>query len=244
MLNVSDVKEETITEYLIWRWRELDKRFKYINITPFTRLDENKTTGADFELELWLVGRTFHARLVVQAKKLVKQFDSHVRHLNYPNATQLQLKTLLSYATSRNRWPVYIFYSTLTDDATTMCAMNNVADTAVFLADAYRIQEFADGKHGRKVSASDLINASNPFHCLFCCPVGGSQRYFRTYLKQATSFTEDSKSDRLPSYVSQLLDGAVADGRPEAIREIIFRNELFRFRAVGVYDMRDTGDQK
>ncbi len=48
MLNVSDVKEESITDYLVWKWRELDARFKYINITTFTRHMESTTTGADF----------------------------------------------------------------------------------------------------------------------------------------------------------------------------------------------------
>jgi len=53
------VKEESITDFLLWKWRELDKRFKFINITTFTRSDEGSRTGADFELELWLVGRSF-----------------------------------------------------------------------------------------------------------------------------------------------------------------------------------------
>jgi hypothetical protein len=78
----------------------------------------------------------------VQAKKLVKQFDSHVRRLNYPDATQSQLQTLLSYAASRNRWPFYAFYSTLTGDVKTMCAKRNVANTAVFMADAWRTDDY------------------------------------------------------------------------------------------------------
>lgn len=72
MQNVKDVKEESITDYLVWKWRELDKRFSYINTSTFTRQEENMRTGADFELELWLVGKKSHYTLVFQAKKFIK----------------------------------------------------------------------------------------------------------------------------------------------------------------------------
>ena len=98
LLNVPDVKEESITDYLVWKWRELDSRFKYINVATFTRQEESTTTGADFEIELWLVGNKFHFPLVFQAKKFVKPNDSYVTKLNYPSKTQGQLTTLLAYA--------------------------------------------------------------------------------------------------------------------------------------------------
>lgn len=78
MGNVSDVKEESITDYLVWKWRKLDPNFKYLKVSTYTRHEENSTTGADFELELWLVGRRFHFSLIFQAKKLVKPYDSYV----------------------------------------------------------------------------------------------------------------------------------------------------------------------
>ena len=93
--NCTDVKEESVTDYLVWKWSELDKRFKHININTFTRQEENKTTGADYELELWLIGRVFSFPLVIQAKKFIKNFDSYHAKLNYPDKTQNQLKTLL-----------------------------------------------------------------------------------------------------------------------------------------------------
>ena len=55
ILNVPDAKEESITDYLVWKWRALDTRFNYVNVKTFTRQEENAKTGADFELELWLV---------------------------------------------------------------------------------------------------------------------------------------------------------------------------------------------
>jgi hypothetical protein len=61
--NVGDIKEETITDFLVWKWRELDKRFNYLRVTPFDHHQESAKTGADFDLELWLVGRTHHVSL-------------------------------------------------------------------------------------------------------------------------------------------------------------------------------------
>ena len=33
--NVPDVKEESVTDYLVWKWGELDRKFNYINIKTF-----------------------------------------------------------------------------------------------------------------------------------------------------------------------------------------------------------------
>ena len=71
MINVPDVKEESITDYLFWKWRKLNSKFNYFNVKVFTRQKENQLSGADFELNaLWLVRRQTHIKLVIQAKKL------------------------------------------------------------------------------------------------------------------------------------------------------------------------------
>ena len=70
--NVSEVKEESITDYLIWKWRELNSRLNFIDVSAFTKEEENKRTGADFELELWLVQRGQAVPLLIQAKKFIK----------------------------------------------------------------------------------------------------------------------------------------------------------------------------
>ncbi len=84
MENVKDVKEESITDYLMWKWRELDRRFNYIRTSTFTRQEESDTTGADFELELWIVGRIKSLPLLFQAKKFLKPHDRYKLKLNYP----------------------------------------------------------------------------------------------------------------------------------------------------------------
>lgn len=53
--NVHEVKEESITDFFAWKWREFDPRFKLINVRLFTREEESSTTGADFQLQIWFV---------------------------------------------------------------------------------------------------------------------------------------------------------------------------------------------
>ncbi|WP_126536006.1 DUF6615 family protein [Aerosticca soli] len=157
MLNAPDVKEESITDCLVWKWRELDTRFKYINVSTFTRQEESTTTGADFEIELWLVGEKFHFPLVFQAKKFVKLNDFYVTKLNYPARTQGQLTRLLEYAKAQKKLPFYVIYSVPDSNTETMCRGKDTADTAVFIADAHTIKKFADGKHGKRVSKTSCL---------------------------------------------------------------------------------------
>jgi hypothetical protein len=243
MLNVPDVKEESITDYLIWKWRELDARFKYINVSTFNRQEESTTTGADFELELWLVGRQFHFPLVIQAKKFVKPNDSYVTKLNYPAGTQGQLKTLLAYATAQKKLPFYAFYSIPDKNTQTMCGRHEASNTSIFMADAHTVKKFADGKHGKRISKNKLLKASNPFHCMFCCPLTQSGDYFRRYFSTLTEAAKPHDNEALPNYVNMLLSGRIFKlGEKEALA-VIKQNELQTFRAVGVYDMQGFEDE-
>jgi hypothetical protein len=81
--NVSEVKEESITIFLMWKWREADSRLNYINVSAFTKEQENKVTGADFELELWIIKRSQSILLLIQAKKFIKDYDGYCGKLNY-----------------------------------------------------------------------------------------------------------------------------------------------------------------
>jgi len=240
MLNVPDVKEESITDYLVWKWRELDARFKFINVSTFTRQEESTTTGADFEIELWLVGKKFHFPLVFQAKKFVKPNDSYVTKLNYPAGTQGQLTTLLAYAKTQKKLPFYVIYSIPDSNTKTMCGGKDTADTAIFMADAHTVKEFADGKHGKRVSKNKLLKATNPFHCIFCCPLSQQGDYFTSYFSALTEGAEAHTNEALPSYVSMLLSGRTLELGKEETLAFINKNELRKFRAVGVYDMRDS----
>lgn len=240
LINVPDAKEESITDYLVWKWREVDARFKYLNISTFTRHEENSTTGADFELELWLVGRRFHYPLVFQAKKFVKSHDSYVTKLNYPDGTQAQLTTLLSYAKAKKRLPFYVIYSIPDSKTLMMCGNRNNSNAGIFMADAITVKTFADGVHGKRISKNKLLGASNPFHCLFCCPLSKSGNYFKSYFSALADFAELRENSELPDYVNLILSGRTLEiGKLETL-SIIDQHQLRAFRAIGVYDMRDN----
>lgn len=240
--NVGDVKEESITDYLVWKWRELDARFHYLNVATFTRHEESSTSGADFELELWLVHRRFSLPLLFQAKKLIKPFDSYVNKLNHPSGTQGQITTLLNYARARKRLPFYAFYSIPDASTATMCAQPQASDGGVFMADAHAIKEFADGKHGRRVSKGALLEASNPFHCMFCCPLGLGG-YFARYFSGISSEGVGIEEGELPIYVRMLLESRMPEMPAQEIRSVIDEHALRTYRAIGVYDLRRNDER-
>lgn len=241
--HVGDAKEESITDYLVWKWRELDKRFNYLRVTPFNHDEESSITGADFDLELWLVGKSFQVSLSVQAKKFIKRSDSYVTRLRYPKGSKAQMDKLLSYAKSRGSLPFYFIYTLPEVTTIPMCSGRNgliphAEDGAVFMADAHVMEDYANGKHGKRISRDQLLSAANPFHCIFCCPLAGSDAYFDHYFPSALGRTP-RRGGELPSYVRRLLDSA-KDSNPQHVTlEPDEREGLRAFRVVGVYDMRN-----
>lgn len=233
--NVSDVKEESITDFLVWRWREIDRRFNYISVHPFNHEEESSRTGADFDIELWLVGRRHHVALAVQAKKFLKRTDSYATRLRYPKGTRKQLDTLMAYSASARRRPFYFIYSLPDSGSCTMCAGRSKTPGAVFMADAYRIEEYADGKHGKRVTRDQLLGATNPFHCMFCCPLAhhDANHYFDQYFRNHRQDPSGYDNELLPGYVRRLLQKS---DTPISAQEL---DAPCQFRHVGVYDMRN-----
>jgi hypothetical protein len=239
MLHVPNVKEESITDFLTWKWKELDARFNYLKVSTFTRQEESTTTGADFEMELWFVGSTFHWPLVFQAKKFCKPHDSYLNKLNYPANTQGQLATLLGYANANSKLPFYAFYSTSDAETQPMCTASELSDTTIFMADAYTVKAFADGSHGKRISKNRILEKSNPFHCMFCCPLARSGEYFRHYFSSLPGGAAPRSNERMPNYVRLLLDGQILEVGEREISEMIHQNELGVFRFLAVYDARE-----
>ena len=206
-------------------------RFNYLSAKTFTRQEEHSTTGADFELELWVVGKRFSVPLLFQAKKFVKPYDSYVRKLNYPNGTQAQLRTLLAYAAPKRRLPFYAIYTDGNSTARPMCGGRTDVETGVYMVDAAHVKECADRKYGRRISLDDLLRRSNPFHCMFCCPMGREGRYFERYFSTDSS-TAKHTSDELPNYVQRLLSADSTASFEQMPEELSF------VKALAVYDLR------
>jgi len=235
LINVDGVGEESITDFLLWKWALIDKKFKSINVSSFTRHEESNVSGADFEMEVWLVGSKLNYPLVFQAKKFVKPYDAYLNKLNYPKNTKNQMNTLIKYASANSKIPFYAFYSLPDEKTKAMCRHNDVDDCGVFMAHAKNVEEFADGKHGKRVSKNDLLGVSNPFHCIFCCPLA-FRGYFEKYFP---SMVDELKKRSLPQYVRYLIEGHEQEVNEGQIREYIKEYNLGKFRHIAVYDMRE-----
>lgn len=164
--HVRSIKEESITDFLVWKWKILDSRFNFIRSRAFTHEEESTFSGADFNLELWLVGSRRHIKLSVQAKKFVKEYGSYVRALRYPGNTKGQMNTLLSYSKTNGHIPAYLIYSIPDSSSAPNCSCTSSCG-AIFLADAYEMERIADERKGQRVSREFIISKCIPFIACF-----------------------------------------------------------------------------
>lgn len=243
---VPDVNEESITDYLVWQWRKLDKRFNYLNIEKYTKEIENKKTGADFELELWLVNDKRPIPFVIQAKKFLKEHDSYCSKLNYKTKSgKRQLDILLSFAKKERRLPFYLIYSKPDKETRIICGGKKnhpfEDDTSLYLADAYVIDEITKDFKYKKLSKNEILGKSNSFCCLFCCPLtqhDSLHEYFAHYYDKVLSEHGDifEGESNIPFYVQQIMNNEFDENEMSGL---IQEFGLERFRNIGVMDLRN-----
>jgi hypothetical protein len=244
--NVPDVGEESITDYLLWQWRKSDNRFNYLDVKKFTKSEENKTSGADFEVELWFLGRSFCIPMVVQAKKFLTNYGGYRRKLNYPDDTQEQLRTLLSYAKSKDYIPFYFIYTVPECGTTVLCCEDSLAinhDTGIYIASAYAIEGLANKLKGKRLSRDRILKESSPLHCLFCCPLEIRKVFTRLCSPEVINFYEEYATkfngDNMPEYVRYLVSNQAAELEDRRLHRIIVESDLKKYRYVATFDMRD-----
>lgn len=235
------VKEESLTDWLLY---DISQRLPYVHYLAFSRHQEARETGADWEW--WIIYPKRSIRLRVQAKKVFANKDNYPE-LARTNRYGLQIDKLLSDAASANAIPLYALYSPA--HGQTMCAGSRNHQDGVFLAGAKRINtDFIAGAR-QQVSSTDLLSRSNPFSCFNCCPLShgkaeGAISYFGRY------YTDEALADgnqdgaivgvhtELPGYVASLLQYA-QEGVPEWWeREFAFAT--VDFEAILIYDFRAT----
>ena len=225
--NVDDVKEESITDYLMWKWKEADPRFKCVRAIPHNRHKEHYISGADFELELWILGNTRTMSLAVQAKKFMKAHDSYVNKIKYPKNTSKQIDKLISYSKNENnpRIPVYFLYS-IPFESKTLCKYH-YKNSGVFVVSANEMKIFSEFNSRTELSLDTILDKSHSLACYFCHDEGEENKFFR-YL----GFNEDIDNDVIiPDYVNYISSGGISNTNlPKA------------FRWIGVYDLRDKNE--
>lgn len=216
-------QEESVTDYFLYKLKEANKKFYYINVQQFTKKVE-ATNGADYELELWLVGSTMSIPLLIQAKQLYKNIN-YCNAINYPKNSTGQINKLIKFAKSSNpqKLPFYMFYAIPDDKTSTMCGgsacgiVESENSCCLFLSDAFEIEKMANNckSSSSKVYKNDILAKSNPFVCLFCCPLSshGIIDYLQGYYSSCNEMIGkvEVSSDNLPGYIKLIMNNEFND---------------------------------
>ncbi len=163
----SAIGEESATDWLLY---ELSDRLPFIVYKKFTRHEESRESGADWDW--WFILRRGAIGLRIQAKKVVAGSD-HYRGLAHTSRSGLQIELLLESSRAADLLAFYALYSGSGSGSRTMCGgkLRSITDEGVFLAAAPTLYDRFIGAGRSRVEADALIGCSNPLSCLFCCPM-------------------------------------------------------------------------
>src|SRR5690606_31584675 len=120
-----------------------------------------------------------------------------------------------------------------------LCGGRKDLDTGIYMIDAHEIKKFADGAHGRKVSLDAMLRRSNPFHCMFCCPMSLDGNHFQSYFGSPTGTEFTHGLDKMPAYAQRLLHSRDEQGSYESSNQVAEPEKFPPVRTVGIYDLRD-----
>lgn len=213
MTDQPSVKEESITDWLLY---ELSKRSSQVAYKAFTRHEEAKYTGADWDWVFVFDDGTVWLR--VQAKKLFVGED------NYPglarsNRYGQQISALMTSAAKVSAYPIYAFYSEYS--AVSACRLGVKAAVGAYLCGAKVVDaNFVSTR--TRVDPVNVIARSYPLSCVACCPKakGGSAK---DLIGQIYYYFEN---DSLPnSHVDEYL--GYSKDIPSAIRAVV--DNKFKF---------------
>jgi len=246
------VKEETLTDYLLFQMSERVPRIRY---KAFSRQEEAKTTGADWEW--WFVLSDHSAyKLRMQAKK---GFPDNYPHIAHSNRYGLQIEKLFEDAISTNSIPFYAFYTS--EKGKVMC-QRGINDEGVYIAGANKVyRSFIQGTR-QKISIQSVLSISNPLSCFFCCPLveemgghfsGFLGKYYNEESREGIQQTrnieyEDIENklsalglhNSIPTYVSVLMKQRNNEADDiDRWYENEFRYALKDINAILVYDARN-----
>lgn len=253
------VKEESLTDRLLFDISELDPRITYHALTRH----EEAAVGADWEW--WILvddpeAKGFFAyRFIVQAKKIYEDRDNYPA-LNYRNKNGHQIDLLLSSSETRGAFPLYLFYSSSHPDIQAQIKnFSNIISKPIlrwcqgcingcYLSPARLVKKIAFSTQPGKIAASYLLNHS--FGLSMCDWGYGNEGFVYTALEQLNQHQRDSLSVRgsgdkergikysesdLPPYLHHLIKNW---GKIENWFENEFRRWLSGLSGIGVIDLR------
>jgi len=243
-----NVGEESITDWLLYN---LSLKVPTLKYRKFTRHEEAKRTGADWEW--WFIDDYKGLSLRVQAKRIMNGKDNY-DGLAHTNRYGLQIEKLIDDSKRKNSLPFYSLYHAPDGNPHVLCrGMQNAGQgQGVFLAGAVNLySEYIVG--GRKrIEAEDLLSRSNPLHCLVCCRkfgpnisgVDGIYSYLKEYYsenieKLNSNIDSPGLHKKAPEYVLSLLKLEEAEIPDWWEKE--FSHQIEGLNALLVVDLREKG---
>jgi len=182
----ADVKEESLTDWLLF---DVSEKIPSISYKAFSRHDEARRTGADWEW--WFLFPSFSFAMRVQAKKLHPSADNYPS-IAYTNRHGLQIEKLLRDAARGNFMPFYAFY---TDQAADVLCQMKRNDEGVFMAGGQTIYEAFLAGPREQVMAADALKHTVALSCFLCCPLASGESL------HDLGNTEDCGNNRLERFI-------------------------------------------
>ena len=216
LTNQPGVKEESLTEWWLY---ELSEKIPIIKCKLFTRWDEGREKGADWEW--WFLfpnKRSFAAR--IQAKRLKPKVNNFGKIAYKGAGNKLQIERLLDNSAKDGFASFYVFYSN-EHNPDTMCGGRSISE-GVFLGEASRLHHEFIVKSKLKLMPVDILKFTNPISCLFCCPMtsktgsnieeGFKEHIENYYLQISDNINENSNRQELgfrntPDYILKMVEG-------------------------------------
>jgi hypothetical protein len=162
IIQQDEVGEESITDWLLYKLNDLDLNISY---QLFNRIQEARTTGADFEF--WILTNNFNFKARVQAKRLRQNKDHH-SSIAYTNKHGYQIEKLRTDARTNGFRPLYAFYNH--ERLNSQCR-GHIRDEGVYLSCAHTLYRDIIQQPRQVINTQFLMNRSTPFSCWFCCPL-------------------------------------------------------------------------
>jgi len=240
------VKEESITDWLLFEVSENIPKFYY---KAFSRNEEAKETGADWEW--WILFRDSSFRMRIQAKKIKINSDNYPL-LAYTNKYGLQIEKLIEKSKNDNFIPLYAFYTSKTNKV--RCGENRTNE-GVYIDGAKTIYKrfILPGK--KKLTYNDILEHTTPLSCFLCCPIAHSikdakrfQEFLIHYYGEEIKGVDQNNNDGLilgqykdiPNYITSFVE-SVKEGLPDWW-EKEFNRQIKDVNSLVVYDARHSNN--
>ena len=231
-----NVKEETLTDWLLM---QVSYKINRIYYQSFSRHQESRTTGADWEW--WFLYPHIVYRFRVQAKKMYLNNATSLKY-KWKKATQRQINRLLQDARNTNSIPLYAFYA---NNITVTACFQGITNEGVYLSSANELFQNFIRPDTKKITKDDISRLSIPLSCMLCCELiqktgfdAFVDKYFKLTPSLYSNYPNLGKYDygNIPPYLTTILkfrEGQLPDWFDEE-----YKNKLEGVNAIMVVDNR------